>query len=174
MTNNEQYRTALIVIDVQRALFEKPVPVHCADALLRNICTLMDRAHEHGLPVFIFRHANKSFLAHGSDGWQLHPALRPAATDILLDKTHGSGFQDTSFQQHLEQGKIDRLVVTGLVTNGCVRATIEDAIKRGYEVVLVRDGHSSYHRDAARIIDAYNQQLSEQGIAVIFAQAVQF
>jgi nicotinamidase-related amidase len=174
MTHSEGSQSALVVIDVQRALFEKSTPVYGAEALLCNINALIHRAHQQGIPVFFFRHSNQSFLAHGSDGWQFHPALKLDAADILLEKTHGSAFQDTCFHQALQERKISRLVVTGLVTNGCVRATCEDARKRGYTVVLVKDGHSSYQRDAVKIIDEWNERLCAQGIELLTAEAVQF
>ena len=171
---NTSRQSALVVIDVQRALFEKRTPVYHADALLRNIASLVDRAHAHGCPVFVFRHSNQSFLAHGSDGWQLHPAFNPTAADILLDKQHGSAFVDPSFQQQLQARGVHRLVVTGLVSNGCVKATCEDALKLGYAVALVEDGHSSYHKDAAQIIEEWNRRLSASGVEVVAADAVDF
>jgi len=173
MTGIDQ-QSALVVIDVQNALFEKPTPVYNADALLRNITSLMDRAHTNNCPVFVFRHTNNSFLAYGSDGWQLHSALCLDATDTVLDKQHGSAFADTPFQQQLEARGIHRLVVTGLVSNGCVKATCEAALKLGYAVVLVADGHSSYHKDAAQIIEEWNRRLSALGVDVVPAAAVAF
>ncbi|QPC83705.1 cysteine hydrolase [Phototrophicus methaneseepsis] len=174
MTNTEDLQTALVVIDVQQALFEKKTPIHRAEVLLCNINSLVDCAHEKGIPIFYFRHTNKSFLAYGTAGWQLHPALRPDTVDILLEKEHGSAFQDTSLHQALQERQINRLIVTGLVTNGCIRATCEDAKKHGYDVVLVKDGHSTYQRDAAKIIDEWNERLSTQGIEVLTTEAIRF
>jgi len=37
--------TALLIIDVQRDLFEKSTPVYRGDLVLKNINTLVDRAH---------------------------------------------------------------------------------------------------------------------------------
>lgn len=172
--NNAEQRTALIIIDMQQALFEKTTPVFCAEALVCNINSLIACAHEKAIPVFFFRHVNKSFLAYGSAGWQLHPALNPTSTDIVLEKTHGSAFQETCLHQTLQERQIKRLVVAGLVTNGCIRATCEDAQKHGYEVILVKDGHSTYQRGATKIIDEWNDRLGEQGIEVVVTQAVQF
>jgi nicotinamidase-related amidase len=173
MTDTE-HQSALVVIDVQRALFERATPVHNAEALLQNINTLIDKAHDQGSPVFFFRHANKSFLTQGSAGWELHPALQLTADDILLEKQHGSAFQDTAFHEELQARKINQLMVTGLVTNGCVKVTCNAAQKHGYNVVLVADGHGSYHKEAAKIIDEWNQRLGEQGIEVLLTEAIHF
>ena len=52
----------------------------------------------------------------------------------------------------------------GLVTHGCVRATCVDASQRGYQVTLVSDGHSNFHKQAAKVIEEWNQKLSD-GVA---------
>jgi nicotinamidase-related amidase len=57
--------------------------------------------------------------------------------------------------------QIQSLVVTGLVTHGCVKATCIGAHELGYKIILVKDGHSNYHRKAREIIDEWNQKLSQ-------------
>jgi nicotinamidase-related amidase len=160
-------QSALLIIDVQRALFEKKTPIYMADELLQNIGYLVDRAHESGMPVIYIQHANKSFLAEGTDGWQLHPTLKPIESDTIIQKNHGNAFQKTTLKQELEARNIDTLVITGLVSNGCVRATCMGAIQLCYRAVLVKDGHSTYQKKAASIIDEWNQKLADEGLAVL-------
>jgi nicotinamidase-related amidase len=93
---------------------------------------------------------------------------------LLLDKTHGDAFQDTELDALLRAKSIDTVYVTGLVTEGCVRATCLGALKRGYHVVLVADAHSSFHRDAASRIRYWNEKLAEQLDAVVPASEVDF
>jgi len=155
-----QKDVALLVIDVQQGLFAKSIPVYHADDLLKNIGTLVDRAHRAGVPVFYVQHSSEKILVEGSDEWQLHPQLRPLKKDRIIHKHHGSAFQDTSLGEELEARRIKRLVVMGLVTHGCVRATCVDASRRGYQVTLVSDGHSNFHKQAARVIAEWNQKLS--------------
>jgi nicotinamidase-related amidase len=114
--------------------------------------------------VFYVQHANESWLAPGSDGWQLHAGLRPLAIDGAIQKRHGSAFQGTDLGKELAARAISRLVVTGLVTHGCVKATCLDAVKLGYGVILVKDGHSNFHKKAADVIAEWNQKLSEGGV----------
>ncbi len=155
---------ALLVIDVQKGLFDKSTPIYNAGKLLENINALADRAHRAGVPVFYVQHANESWLAPGSDGWQLHAGLRPLETDCAVHKRHGSAFQGTGLGKELEARAISRLVVTGLVTHGCVKATCLDAKKLGYRVTLVKDGHSNFHKQAADVIAEWNQKLGEGGV----------
>ncbi|MBN2304225.1 MAG: isochorismatase family protein, partial [Anaerolineae bacterium] len=120
---SDRPRSALLVIDVQQALFEKSTPVYHAAELLQNINDLIRRARDAGAPVIFIQHANDSFLAKDSAGWQLHPALKPDPHDLIIHKQHGNAFQDTPLQYELDARAVRTLIVTGLVSEGCVRAT---------------------------------------------------
>jgi nicotinamidase-related amidase len=158
--------TALLIIDVQKALFEKGTPVYQADDLLSRLCILAERAHVAGSPVYYIQHCNESFLLEGTEGWQLHPRLQPLTGDIILHKQHGNAFEKTGLHAQLQARGVDRVVIGGLVTHGCVRASCEGAQALGYQVTLVSDGHSSFHRQAARLIGEWNQRLSGGGVDV--------
>lgn len=166
--------TALLVIDVQRGLFEKSTPIYQAEQLLENICALIERAHGAGTPVFYVQHAGEKILVEGSDEWRFHPRLQPLESDMIVSKTHGSAFEATILKSELEKRGVRRLVVTGLVTHGCVRATCLDAFKLGYEVILVQDGHSNYHKKAAHVIEEWNRKLSQGGAILKPTQEIGF
>jgi nicotinamidase-related amidase len=110
----------------------------------------------------------------GSDEWQLHPRLRPLKKDRIIHKHHGSAFQDTTLGEELEARRIKRLVVMGLVTHGCVRATCVDGSQQGYQVTLVSDGHSNFHKQAARVIEEWNQKLSDGIVQLKLTQEIDF
>jgi nicotinamidase-related amidase len=165
---------ALLVIDVQQALFERSTPIYKAGELLQNIHTLIERAHQTDTPVFFIQHSNDGFLAQGTAGWQFHPQLQPAVADTLIHKRHGNAFEETPLHQELETRGVKTVVVTGLVTHGCVRATCLGAKELGYHVILVSDGHSNYHKKAASMIDEWNHTLSEAGIDLCATQEITF
>jgi nicotinamidase-related amidase len=164
MGQQPDQRRALLVIDVQVGLFEKSTPIYRADQLLDNINMLVDSARQAGCPVFFIQHQNKGFLAEGSPGWQLHPRLQPQAGDQIIHKQHGSAFQDTGLDHLLQTQGVDTVLITGLVTNGCVRATSQAALQHGYRVILVSDAHSNYHKKPAQIIDEWHEKLSQAGV----------
>jgi biuret amidohydrolase len=56
----------------------------------------------------------------------------------VIDKTSAGTFNSTAIDQILRNMKVDRLWVTGIVTEGCVELTARDAADRGYFVTLVR------------------------------------
>jgi nicotinamidase-related amidase len=172
--NVDQGNIALLVIDVQQGLFEKSTPIYKAEALLENIATLVERAHQSGVPVFYIQHSDLKALQKGSPNWQLHPLLQPQASDQIIHKQHGNAFEDTHLDEALRSRNITSLVVTGLVTHGCVRATCLGARQLGYDVVLVRDGHSNYSKQAARLIEEWNQKLSAEEIELCLTPEIVF
>ncbi|HOG46426.1 MAG TPA: cysteine hydrolase family protein [Anaerolineae bacterium] len=157
---------ALLVIDMQRALFAKATPIYRAEQLLANIGALVARARAGGAPVFYVQHADKRDLAEGSDGWQLHPALQPLPGDGRIVKRHGSAFEVTTLAEELQVRGVTRVVVAGLVTHGCVKAACQGALSLGYGVTLVADGHSSYSQKAAELIEEWNGKLAAAGAEV--------
>ena len=168
----DQNSVALLVIDVQQGLFGKSL--YQAEQLLHNINTLIDRAHRSGVPVFFIQHSGAKTLVKGSQDWQLHPELHRLATDPVVHKEHGNAFEDTVLDAALKSGQVTNVVVTGLVTHGCVRATCTGALQLGYRVTLVKDGHSSYSKQAAKLIDEWNQKLSAMNVVLRSTSEIEF
>jgi nicotinamidase-related amidase len=165
---------ALLVIDVQRALFERPNPIYQAEQLLANINALIDGAREASVPLYYIQHANERTLVEGTDGWRLHPGLRPPAGEPVIHKRQGNAFIGTSLGDELASQGVTELVVTGLVTQGCVRATCLGGLELGYRVTLVRDGHSNWNKGAARLIREWNRKLSDLGVSLKAAAELEF
>lgn len=166
---------ALLVIDVQLGLFQKPVPIYQAKAVLANINRLIERARQAGVPVIYVQHCNDSFLERDTPGWQLHPDLLPPLQgELRIYKRHGSSFEGTGLEQELEARGVGTLVLTGLVTHGCVKAACQDACALGYRTILTADGHSSFSKDAARLIHEWNAKLGLGGAQVLPAAEIVF
>lgn len=161
-----QHPIALLVIDVQQGLFKKSTPIYKADELLENINTLVERAHESDAPVFYIQHADARTLVKGSLDWQIHAQLEPQHKDYIVHKQHGNAFEDTPLEEMLQSLHIDTVVVTGLVTHGCVKATCLGAQEVGFNVILVQDGHSSFSKDAADLIEKWHEKLRDQQVQV--------
>jgi maleamate amidohydrolase len=69
--------------------------------------------------------------------------------DIIINKRMASAFHETNLQSLMVWHQCDTVVLTGGSTSGCVRATVVDAISRGYRVIVpeecVADKHESPH-----------------------------
>jgi nicotinamidase-related amidase len=171
---SKQGNLALLVIDVQMGLFERATPVFEAEQVLENINTLITNARQAGVPVIFIQHSNDKTLVRDSDAWQLHPEIQPLDDEDIIHKHHGDAFKETELHDELEKRKVKTVVVTGLVTHGCVKATSLGALDKGYRVVLVSDGHSNTSKDAPRLIKKWNQAISEKGAELIETKDVDF
>ncbi len=74
--------------------------------------------------------------------------IAPQGDELIIDKTSAGTFNSTAIDQILRNMKVDRLWVTGIVTEGCVELTARDAADRGYYVTLVSDCLASSTRVA--------------------------
>ena len=72
----------------------------------------------------------------------------------MLDKTTASPFWSTAIERLLASCGVENLLVTGVVTSGCVESTVRDACDLDYRVVLVEDAcadrQQPLHDDAVR------------------------
>lgn len=165
---------ALLVIDVQKGLFNKSTPIYGQDNFLRNLNDLIRKARENNTLIIFIQHSNEKVLVFGTDDWSIHPHLNYEIGDVIVHKQHGNSFEETNLQKILNSHQINSLVITGLVTHGCVKATCQGALELGYKVILVKDGHSSYSKDAADLIIKWNQELFEMGAELQLSADVTF
>jgi len=164
----------LLVIDVQQGLFQKSTPIYNAERLLDNLNTLIGGARHAGVPVLFVQHADEATLAEGSEAWRLHPWIQPLPTEPVVHKRHGNAFKETALQQELESRGVRTLVIAGLVTHGCVKATCLGAMGLGYRIILVSDGHSSYSKQAVKLIEEWNRKLSGLGAELRVTREINF
>jgi nicotinamidase/pyrazinamidase len=81
----------------------------------------------------------------GTAGAELHPALERAKVDVVIDKGQDpnsqgySAFQDTRLGELLRERGVERLFVTGLATDYCVKQSVLDALRLGFDVTVVED-----------------------------------
>jgi len=167
-------RSALLVIDVQQGLFERSTPIYQAEQLLGHVNTLIEDAHRAEAPVIYIQHCDKKSLVKGSDEWQLHHRMHQSDAYCVIEKEHLDAFDDTSLDTALRAAGIRCVVLTGLTTEGGVRATCLGARARGYKVILASDGHSSANRQAAELIETWNQKLSAEGAELLQASEIGF
>jgi nicotinamidase-related amidase len=59
--HTQQRETALLVIDVQKGLFEKTTPIYRAKQVLENINTLINKARQENVPVVFIQHSNNKY-----------------------------------------------------------------------------------------------------------------
>ena len=115
---------------------------------------LMNAFHRADLPVVlttvIYRSAQQAsvfrarvpalnLLTPESEWIKFDPRLPIAPSDLQLEKRHASGFHGTDLDEWLKARGVDCVVVTGLTTSGCVRATAVDGLQNNYRVLVPRE-----------------------------------
>ena len=81
-----------------------------------------------------------------TEGAELHPSLDREKVQVIVDKgqdpaTEGySGFEATDLEQLLRDRGIDKVTIVGLATDYCVKNTVLDALRQGFEVVVDTEG----------------------------------
>jgi nicotinamidase-related amidase len=82
----------------------------------------------------------------GTHGADLHPAIAALAPALVIDKATASdrdaysAFDGTGLADTLRARGVDRLVVGGLATDYCVRASVLDALREGFPVTVLAEG----------------------------------
>jgi maleamate amidohydrolase len=66
-------------------------------------------------------------------------SLAPLDGEVVVTKQYASGFFGTSLAATLTSLRVDTVVVAGVSTSGCVRATAVDALQHGFVPVVVAD-----------------------------------
>lgn len=97
--------------------------------------------------VFRARLPALEILQAGSHWVRIDERLAPAPDEPVFEKHFASGFHGTRLAAWLREVAADSVVVTGLTTSGCVRATAVDALQHDYPVVIAREAVGD--RDAA-------------------------
>ena len=126
---------------------------------------LIQRARDSGiLVVYLQNNGEKGEPDEtGTSGWEIHPSLRPKDGDLVVQKSEPSAFANTDLHTELQCREIGRLFVIGMQTEVCIKANSLSASDLKYDVVLVRDAHSTFGTEratAAQIIEEVNAELS--------------
>lgn len=160
-------KPALILIDFVAAYFEPDSPLYAGvDDALAAALQLREAAREAGAPVFYTnvvyhpsmkdggRFAQKvaplAGFAKGHPYGAWAPGLEPGEDEFVISKQYASAFFGTSLASTLTAGGHDSLLIAGLTTSGCVRATCVDCCSHGFIPLVVEeavgDRHEAPHR----------------------------
>ncbi|HSV04258.1 MAG TPA: isochorismatase family protein [Phenylobacterium sp.] len=138
-TLSDRPNAALLIVDVQNRVMALS---HNSQAVVANIASLVAKARREGVPVVWVQHASEE-LPEGSEAWRIVPELAPDPAEPLVGKAYGDAFEATALEKVLARLGVGRLVVAGAQTDACIRSTLHGGLVRGYDVILVRDAHTT-------------------------------
>ena len=149
-------RPAVVVVDLVRAYTEPdgPFALDAAGAGAAS-SSLVDAARSAGVPVVwtgvryaagmadggLFARKVPALACFAEDapgGWGAF-TLPPAPGEVVVLKQYASAFFATSLASTLHTAGVDTLVIAGVSTSGCIRATAMDALNCGFRPQVVRD-----------------------------------
>jgi nicotinamidase-related amidase len=148
--------TALLVMDVQLGIVERFAN---DEGYLPRLAAARDAARGAGVKVIYvavgFRpghpevsQRNKSFAAvattgrftEDDPGSGIHPAVAPAADEVVVTKRRVSAFTGSDLEMVLRAGGIGHLVLAGVATSGVVLSTLRQAADLDYQLTVLADG----------------------------------
>jgi maleamate amidohydrolase len=149
-------RPALLVVDVAMAYLDPASPLYAGvEDAVASAARVLAAARTAGVPVVhtvvrytpggldggVFRRKIPalSVFDAGSPLGEPHPSVAPVPGEVVVVKQYASAFFGTSLASTLRAAGVDTVVIVGLTTSGCVRASAVDAMQHGFVPVVVRD-----------------------------------
>lgn len=155
-------KKALLIIDVQMAMFSGETHVYRDEAVLNNIAAMLGKARSAGMPVIFVQHTvpGDEEFEKGSPAWQIHPGIKPLDTEDVVEKSYCDSFMDTRLESVLKGKGITDLIIAGMQTEYCIDTSVRRAFSADYRNILVSDAHTTYDNEelkADQIIRHHNK-----------------
>lgn len=155
-------KPALILVDLVQAYFEPDCELYAdVDEALQSALRILDIARERNILVI---YTNVVYQADGLDGGRFYEkalplrhfckgspmgnfaaGIEPRDDELVVSKQYPSAFFGTSLASTLRAKGIDTLIITGLTTSGCIRASCVDALSNGFIPIVVADACGDRH-----------------------------
>lgn len=154
---------ALLVIDMQNYFIhpDSASYIPAGSAILPNVKKLITSFREAKRPVIYTAHVHQP---DGSDvgimGWwwgdmireghpeaEIYSSIAPQPGEKVIKKHRYSAFYNTDLETILRCGKIEDLVICGVMTNLCCESTARDAYYRDYRVFFMADANGAMREE---------------------------
>lgn len=157
-------KPALLIVDFAMAYLDPVSPLFAdAEGALASNVRLLAASRAAGVPVIFTKveytpgGANGGLFYHkipalsvfdaGSPLGEFPTSLKPMAGEDVVTKQYASAFFDTSLAAILKALGVDTLLITGMSTSGCVRATALDALQNGFAPFVIREACGDRHAE---------------------------
>lgn len=160
-----------VFVDLLEDFFSKPPLSERRGAISCAVNELASFARENDLPVIWVRQEFEPDLSdafqsmretgtritiRGTTGCDIIMEVERKPNDVEVVKKRYSAFFGTQLDQLLESVHCSHLIIGGVNTHACVRATAVDAFQLDYSVILAIDSIASYddeyHRESIRYL----------------------
>jgi nicotinamidase-related amidase len=162
-------KTALLIIDMQNDFCKPNAPLFVPNnpKIIPRIKKEIEKARKESIPVIYTQDWHKpddkefkiwpKHCVAGTEGAKIVKELAPQKGDLVIKKPSYSAFYRTKLEEKLKKLKINKLILTGCVSNVCILFTCFDAYLRGYEIVVKKDClgyvNKKYHEFALNLME---------------------
>lgn len=155
-------RPALIMIDFCQGYFDPACDLYSGvEDALASALRVRAAARAAGVPViltnvvyhptainggrFYEKAAPLRYFLEGNPMGAWPEGLSPEADELVISKQYPSAFFGTSLASTLTALGVDSVLLTGLTTSGCVRASCVDAMSHGFRTTVIGDACGDRH-----------------------------
>jgi nicotinamidase-related amidase len=147
-------QTALVVIDLQNGITQRPLPG--MKEVVGNASKLVDAFHGKELPVVLVNvnpqnaawtktrkeqgsnHALPESLP--AEWFEITADIHTLSTDIFITKQNWNAFFATALHEELQKKNVTQIVLAGVATSIGVEGTARAASELGYNIAFAKDG----------------------------------
>lgn len=147
-------KPAIIVVDMTYGFIDDSYPLGCSKMgwpAVHAIKKLLEKGRNANIPVFYTKEL-KSEKKYEKGRWKhqdkinkdmrddketsIPDEIKPINEEVVLEKIFPSAFFNTNLISMLIYAGVDTLIVTGMTTSGCVRATVVDAFSYNFTIIV--------------------------------------
>lgn len=187
-------KPALILIDFCQGYFDPTCDLYAgvedalssalrvrAAARAANVPVILTNVVYHSTAInggrFYEKAAPLRYFLEGSPMGAWPQGLVPEADELVISKQYPSAFFGTSLASTLTAMGVDSVLLTGLTTSGCVRASCVDAMSHGFRTAVIAeacgDRHPGPHEANLFDMNAKYADVVSEADAVAFLKALQ-
>jgi len=181
---NPRHRLALLLVDVNRSFFDTEGPFHYPGALdnLGPLHQLLEAARDGKRLIVHAREAHRKGLLDyerpklpehsylGDRDQEPYPGFEERPGEIVIHKRRFSAFFATDLALLFQEQGTERVIIAGVKTNVCIRASVQDAFAYGFRPTIARGSVSSnrphLHEASLEDIQRYIGEVVELDMAV--------
>jgi len=158
---------ALLIIDMQIGSFISETPRYNSEKVIANYHLLGVEFRSERMPIVFIQHDGKgnAKFTKGSEAWDLLEDHIKVDEDFYLYKYANDAFYNTDLETKLKELEVNTLYIAGYATDFCDKSTIQSAIGRDFNVVVISDAHTTADRPllkAEYIVSHYNWVLKNR------------
>jgi nicotinamidase-related amidase len=131
--NDKPMKTALILIDIQQFYFvEGSSQLVQPEAASENAAIMLNEFRKNGNLIVHIQHASKNDM-------DIHHNVIPLEGEKVITKQFVNSYRETELLDFLNQNKIEKVIICGMMTHVCVEGASRASADYGFEVVVIGD-----------------------------------